>query len=323
MANPVINIDEIIAEFGAQYRGGGIGAQNLQTAIFQPEETRGLFMPWPTEDTVAYKATASITRVLQAFQKQFTPIGTAKFELEKIPLDRVKIDEYIAPDEIMPSFLGFLAGMGPVDRTQWGIVRYMIEQLIVNQYKEDLEVAEIFKGVTGAVTDGTAQLTGKSINGIRKKIRDGNTAGKTKKITMGTVPTDPVEFVEYVEDFINSIDEKYRFRLSGLQMNKTLRTRFKTGMRTKYNMNYNQVDSLVHVIDAENVEVNGLASMAGSDMIFTTFKQNMAAPEKWGNNAGVFDMQKFDRGVKLLSDWWIGVGFWYLPWVWHNDQDLA
>ncbi|MBS7565100.1 hypothetical protein KHS38_11855 [Mucilaginibacter sp. Bleaf8] len=323
MAYPKINIDQIIAEFGAQYRQGGIGQQNLQTAIFQPEETRSLFTPWPTEDTIVYKATASIKRVLQAFQKSFTPIGDVKFELESIALDRVKIDEYIEPDDIMPTFLGFLAGMGPVDRTQWGIVRYMIEELIVKQYKQDLEISEIFKGVKGPIIEGTPNLEGTSINGVRKKLRDGHTAGKTNMITMGTPPVDPVEFVEYVEDFIKQIPELYRFRMDGLTMNKTLRARFKEGMRLKYNVNYAQVSSLLTVLDAENIAINGVASMAGSNMMYATFKANTAAPEKWGANQQTFDMQKFDRGVKLLSDWWVGIGFWYLGWVWHNDQDLV
>ena len=322
MANPQINLDQIIAEFGMQYRQGGIGRQNLQTAIFQPEETRSLYQPWPTEDTIVYRATASIKRVLQSFQKGFTPIGDTKFELESIALDHVKIDEYFEPDDIMPTFLGFLAGPG-VDRSQWGIVRYMIEELIVNQYKQDLEVSEIFKGVKGVITEGTPSLEGKSINGIRKKIRDGHTAGKTNMITMGTPPTDPAEFVEYVEDFIKSIDELYRFRLDGLTMNKTLRARYKEGMRAKYNVNYQQTNSLLTVMDAENVSINGVASMAGSNMMYATFKMNKAAPEKWGANQNTFDMQKFNRGVKLLTDWWLGIGFWYLPWVWHNDQDLV
>jgi hypothetical protein len=323
MAYPKINLDEIIAEFGLQYREGGLGEQNLRVAIMQQPETLSRFEYYPTDDTVAYKATASISRVLQAYQVGFTPIGTTKFELEKIPLNRIKIDEAIVPDEIMPSYLGFLAKLGEVDRTKWGIVRYMIENLIIAKSKEDMEVSEIFKGETGVITPGTAQDAGKTIDGVRKKIRDGHTAGSTNMITMGAVPTDPVLFVEYVEDMVNQIPEIHRFLLDGFDMSQTLRTRFKVGMQKKYNMQYAQKSDLLVVNNAENIRINGLASMAGSEMIYGTMANNKAAPEKWGANKTVFDMQKENRAVKLLTDWWFGIGFWYLPYVYHNDRDLV
>lgn len=321
MSAPTINIDEIIAEFGAKYVQGSQGLQNLQTRIWQKSETDQLFGLWPTEDTVAYKATSSITRVLQSYQSGFTPIGDTKFELQPIPLYHVKIDEQITPQDLMPSWLGFLAD-GSLDPTQWGIVRYWLEELIVNKYKEDLELNEAFKGVFAAPTAGTPGASGTALNGIRKTIRDGHTASKTSMIAMGAVPTDPIDFVEYVESFILQIPELHRNLLDNLVMNKTLQGRFKQGMRSKYNLQYNQVSDLLTVIDT-NIKVSGVASQAGSDMLWTTMKANKANPQKWSKNQGIFDIQKQDRNVKALSDWWIGYGFWYLPYVYHTDQDLS
>lgn len=315
-----ITISEIIAEFGAKYVKGSQDMKNLQTAIWQKTETDQLFGLWPTEDTVAYKATAQITGVLQAFQKDFTPKSDTSFTLEKIPLYHVKIDEKIFPDEIMPSWLGFLAD-GKVKRSEWGIVRYWLEEMIVNKMKEDLEKNECFKGVTGVITPGTPTLDGKSLNGIRKTIRDGYTAGKTNMITMGAVPTDAVEFVDYVEDFIDQIPEIHADLIDVLPMNKTLFKRFRKGMRAKYNMNYDQAE-ITKVIDTD-ISVKGLASHAGSDMLWATMKANRANPQKWGGNVGVFDVQAIDRQVKALSDWWMGYGFWYLPYVYHTDRDLS
>src|SRR5690606_15684543 len=155
----------------------------------------------PTNDTIVYKATASIKRVLQRFQKDFTPIinGEVKFELESIPLCHVKIDELISPDELMPSWLGFLAS-NKLKREDWPIVRYITEKLIWPKYYEDLETEELFKGELGALVPGTATAAGASMDGIRKKIRLAYAAGKTNQIVLGAVPTDPVEFATYVED---------------------------------------------------------------------------------------------------------------------------
>ncbi|MBE7179276.1 MAG: hypothetical protein INR69_22935, partial [Mucilaginibacter polytrichastri] len=248
------------------------------------------------------------------------PIGDTLFELEKIPLHHVKVDVAEMPDDLMPSWLGFLVDNN-LKRSDWPFVKWWIEKLIVPKIQEDIEINEAFKGVRGTITSGTATAAGASIDGVRKTIRMGNTAGKTKLITMGAAPVDPVDFVNYIEDFVAQIPELYRNLLDGLNMSKTLRDRFKTGMRTKYNVNYAQIGELLTVIDTD-IKVNGSIAQAGSEMIWTTIKGNTARPVKFGENQGKFDIQLFERQVKLLSDWYVGYGFWYMPWVFHNDRDL-
>ena len=319
-----INIDEVVAEFGSYYVDGGQGMQNLQTVLMQRSVFTQSFPLLPTDSTVVYKATASIKRVLQAFQRKFTPIAgnEVKFELEKIELDRVKIDELISPDEIMPSWLGFLAE-NKLERKDWPIVRYISEQLIVKQYYADLELLESFKGVKGVIVDGTATAAGTSLNGVRKKIRDGFAAGKTKQIVLGAMPTDPVQVADYIENFVKNIPDLIRTELSEVSVSLKVERLYREGVRKKYNLNYEQKTNLSTLIDDPQITVKGYPAMDGSDLIFTTPKFNKANPMKAGDNQGRFDVQKQDRDVKLLSDWWIGLGFWYLPYVYHNDQDLV
>lgn len=319
-----INIDEIIAEFGNHYVNGGQGMQNLQTVLMQRSVFTQSFPLFPTENTIAYKATASIKRVLQAFQRKFTPIAgnEAKFELESIPLDHVKIDELISPDEIMPSWLGFLAE-NKLNRAEWPIVRFITEELIIKQYYSDLELLESFKGVKGAIVDGTATAAGTSLNGVRKKIRDGFAAGKTKQIVLGVIPNDPVQVADYLETFVKNIPDLIRVELSEISVSLKVERLYREGVRKKYNLNYEQKTNLSTLIDDPQITVKGYPAMDGSDLIFTTPKFNKANPMKAGDNQGRFDVQKQDRDVKLLSDWWIGLGFWYLPYVYHNDQDLV
>jgi hypothetical protein len=86
-----MDISAILAEFGAVYKAGGQGVKDLQTKIIQKSETDTMFPLRVTEDTKLEKSTVSHTRVLQRFQTKFTPIGQAKFELERIPLYKLKI----------------------------------------------------------------------------------------------------------------------------------------------------------------------------------------------------------------------------------------
>jgi hypothetical protein len=316
-----MDISAILAEFGAVYKAGGQGVKDLQTKLTQKSETDAVFGLRVTENTVLEKSTASHTRVLQSFQKGFTPLGSSKFELEKIPLYKLKVDVSEYPDEIEESWLGFLADSN-LSRKDWGYVKYWLEQLVLPQMQEDWEKFEVFKGVRTAPTTGTASASGTLINGIRKMIQLANAASKTNKVVLGAPPTDPVLFVEYMETFYKSIPELHRSALIGFNMSKTLRDRFKEGMRTKYNTNYAQVGSLLTIIDS-SIAVNGYESHAGSDMVWTTIKGNTAMGVKKPANETVFKVEESKREVVAMTDFYKGLGFWYYPYVYHNDRDLV
>ncbi len=319
-----INIDEVVAEFGEHYVDGGQGMQNLQAKYMERSQLVSSFPLLPTDDTVVYKATASITEVLQAFQTDFTPKtgSEVKFELESIPLTHVKIDVKISPDEIFPSWLGFLAS-NKLSREEWPIVRYMTEVLILGKYEEDLEMRSSFLGEKAVITPGTATSAIGSMNGIRKLIRDAFALGKTNSIALGTVPTDAVAFCNYVEAFVEAIPDLLREHIKEISMSTKLERLYRKGVRAKYNQNYDQKKNLATLIDDEHIVVKGYPGIGASKLIYATPDDNKANPMKAPENQGRFDVQKLDRTVKLLSDWWIGLGFWYYGYVFHNDQDLA
>jgi putative N-acetylmannosamine-6-phosphate epimerase len=201
-------------------------------------------------------------------------------------------------------------------------VKFWLEQLVLPQSQADWENFEVFKGVVGAITSGTATDAGTQVNGIRQLLRVANAASKTNKVVLGAPPTDPVLFVEYMETFYKSIPELHRNVLDGFSMSTTLRDRFKEGMRKKYNSNYAQVGSLVTIIDS-SVQVGGYASHAGSDMIWTTIKGNKALGVKKPQNETVFKIEESKREVVAMTDFYKGLGFWYYPYVYHNDRDLV
>lgn len=316
-----MDIQAIIAEFGTVYRPGGQGVKDLQTKIIQKSVTDQSFTTRVTEATVLEKSTVSHTRVLQRFQKSFTPIGSAKFELEKVPLYKLKVDVAEFPDEIEETWLGFLSDSN-LSRKDWPFTKYWLEKLVVPQMQSDWEIYEVFKGEIGTITSGTATAAGTQVNGIRKLIRLANAASKTNKIILGAPPTDPVLFVEYIETMYKSIPELHRNELDSIDMSTTLRDRFKEGMRKKYNMQYNQVNDLLTVIDTM-VKIKGNPSQEGSDLIWTTMAANKVMGIKKPTNESVFKIEEAKREVIAMTDFYKGLGFWYYPYVYHNDRDLV
>lgn len=319
-----INIDEVVQEYGDHYIDGGQGIQQLQEVIMERTDKLKIYPLYPTNDTILRFATSKIGGVLQAFQKDFTLLNGNEVEFipQDVPLYHFKIDESISPDEIMPSWLGFLAE-NKLDRSEWPIVRYIVEKLIWPKFYEELETEEVFKGVQGTITPGTALGAGHVMNGIRKQIRDGYAAGLTNQITLGAVPTDPVDFVTYVENFVKAIPKRIRKHIKHVEMSSENEELFRIGNDEKYNTNYERQPNTSTVRNNSNITVFGSDDMEGSDMIYATIHTNKVCGMKAMENRGRFDVQKNHRNVDLMTDFYIGVGVKYLPYLYHNDQDLA
>lgn len=317
-----IVITDIITEFGNYYRPGGQGLKDLMKKLMQKSVTESYFPRRITEATVLEKALVEFARALQRFQKQWTPIGGATLTPAKIPLFKLKIDEEFYPDEIEESWLGFLADNN-LDRKQWPIVRYMVEGAL-DKAQEDLELLEIYKGVVGTITPGTATAAGESLNGIRKTINDAITAGGVTPVALGAIPTDPADFVTYVEDLVKSAPRLLINQLDHVFMDQDRAELFRDGMTAKYNVNYLAVeDAKLTKMRHNNITVVGLPSMDGSDKIWATPKFNRQMGIKKPANEGIMRIENVDRLVKIYTDYYKGYGFWIDEYIVTNDQDLA
>jgi hypothetical protein len=199
--------------------------------------------------------------------------------------------------------------------------------------KEDDELDTTFKGVF-ALPSGPDQLLGVpgtptgARNGIRKYIRDYNTAGKfaveNTVISLGVPPTDPVQFVTYMETYYYSIPEKFRPFIKWFAMSQTLATRYKQGMRLKYDVNYEQTKGVRAYIIDTMCEIKGFASHNGSAMIWTTVEGNAIGFIKNPENEGTFDLETRDiYEILMATDWYEGYNFINPYWIWVNGQDLV
>lgn len=326
----MLRVDDLLTAFGNYYKEGNINVQNLHTQIFQTADTAALFPTAPTNSTRIDEVNGLLTSVLQPFYAKFSHLGAMDFKPHSWDLDQVKINVEMVPDVLVRTALGFLTKRG-VDVKDSPIVS-LIPQYLIMQAQEDDENQVIFKGVRKDVTttNQNSNLPGAVVDsrtGIRHKIRLFNQAGLFTSlgsmVAMGAVPTDPVLFVTYMETLYYSIPEKYRKYIKWFAMSTTLRLRFRTGMRIKYNMNYPQAPELSMIIDTD-VKILGFTSHDGSDMIWTTVDGNQYGRKKNPTNALVFDVHKKDSyTIQFATDWHEGQDFINPAWIWTNGHDLA
>lgn len=316
-----MNIEDIITEFGAFYLNNGQNMARLVKLLHRDSVTDSVLTPFKTDETVYRAAQSKMGRVLQPFQKAWTPIKSLVFVAVQIEQFKMKIDTEEHPDELEGSWLGFLAGDG-IERKDWPFVKWLVEIHLLPKAKEDYEMNEIYYGVYQAPVAGTPGAAGTAMNGIRKAINDGIAGNRIDPIVLGAIPTDPLDFVEYVEEFFDRINKAYWRIPMQLCMNEDLERRFFRGCDLKYgkNSDYKEMGGKVKYT---NSTVIGLPSMQGSNKLWCTPKENALHLGKKTQNQRAMNIQSVDRLVKLFTDWWSGVGFLIPEIVFTDDVDLV
>jgi len=301
-----IIITDVLTEYGEFYLDHGQNMTNLTKKLFRPSKTASYFGLRPTTQTTYRMADAEIERVLQPFQKQFTPTGNLTFKPWASDLFNVKIDKAEYPDEIVDAWTGFLEGEGIV-REEWPFVRWMLEEHVIPKAIEDFELNEAFAGEFVAPTPGTPGAAGTAMDGIAAQFtRMGN---RKKTISMGLAPTTDAETVEYIEDFFAQIDKEERKLIDHVFVNEDMHLRYRRGKRSKYNMNYQMEADLDRLIDFPNCTVEGLPSHGTSDLIWATRANNRIRPLKKSDTAKPVVKEFSARQVSIYSDWWTVLAF--------------
>lgn len=315
-----MNVSAIVAAFGAYYIASAERREILQK-IYQPSETDAALTLVPTTDSVLRRGKIRTTSVLQAFQKQFTPQGAATLGGRQIDLHPLKIDVVEYPDDLMDTWVQFLAGMDSAKRTEWPFIRWWIENEIIPKSIEDWEIDGVFKAVKGSVTPGTPLPAAQALNGLRhcinQEIQD---TGDITPFEIGPIETDPIAFVEQVEAFVSMIPQLTKRFITQLNMSHTLAERFATGSDKIYNTNYASQDW--SMVRRSRIKVNGLASMEGSDKMWCTLQGNAVVGYRRSRLATTFEVEGVDRQVKIYTDFDKGVGIWEPQYFYTNNDDL-
>lgn len=316
-----MTITDLKTEYGAYINHGQNANDILKKAQFGGE-TGEICTIVTTDDTVIRKGSASMSRVLQPFQKAFTPTGGITVSPSPIQLYKLKVDVQEYPDELEDSWLGFLAS-NDTDRKAWPFTRWLVEMFILAQAAEDLELNEVFAGEYAAPTPGTAGAAGTAMEGLRKILNDLIDGATITPTNTGAIEAVNTDFVTQVEDwFETAVDNQYKRLPLTIEMSLANAIKFRRGNRAKYNMSYDQVSELEAFADRPNVRIVGLPSWGTSDKILCTPRENLImGVKRWSGNQLENMVESEDRKVKIFADFWRGVGFIMPELIWTNELD--
>lgn len=314
-----ITTTALVAEFGAFYKKGTQNVADLMQKLYKVAEFDELFTYTPTEDTVIRKMPVTTDAVLQGFQKAFTAKGGTTIGALEIPLYHIKADDSIYPDDIEATYAGFLAA-NSLNRADWPISKFVAD-LFIKQMVEDID-ANAYGAVYAAPTAGTAGAASAAFQGFKKTIQLAIASGALAAgnvIATGALSTDPETFVGQIETFVAGIDADIRKKMPiTIAMSNALETRYKNGMRLKYNIGWQMVTELLSNINHPNIVIKGFNSMSGSK-IFASTKAAMVLGIKRGSQDVKAEESK--REVALMHDHWRGYGCSDWRFFWTNDLE--
>jgi hypothetical protein len=317
-----LQIADVVAQFGAYYLNQGQNLARLYQLLRSTTNTEMMFTPVNTDDTLWRAAKTLFSRVVQPFQKAFTPLAGVTFVPVAIQQFKMKVDAQEYPDELEATWLGFLDG-AEIDRKAWPFVRWYCEIYLIPQVKQDIEMNEIFQGVFVAPTAGTPGAAGTSMNGLKKTINDHITAGRITPITTGAfVTTNPESVTEQMEAFADGIHKDYWNIPMMLGCSESIARAFLRGQERKYGKNI-AGGALGLTINNTNITLQPLTSHRTTSKIWCTPKANAIQLRKRMQNQTAIQVESVDRLLKFFTDFSMGIGFIIPEIVFTNDVELV
>lgn len=298
---------DLVTQFGDHYIPEGQNESRLLAAIRQPSVTAGYAKPIIYDGDLYRFSNTVLDEVVQSFQKGFTPKGDLEFKPNEIRLRNIKIDLSLYPDDVKSSWLGFLAGKEANERAQWPIVRYMLENEVVPQMKQDMETKAYFKGVYAAPTAGTAGASSAVIDGVKQLLEAGIADSSMKQIALSAVPSATNAF-DLIEEFVDNFDSKLDAIPMRVYVTKKMLREYLRDKRNTHGTDVNYSAEKVTIDFADNVELVALPSMAGENYIWATPKDNFLYLRR-ANGMKSPKVEESKREVFLMLDWWEGLGF--------------
>lgn len=302
----------IVTEYGAYYLNSGQNMARLKQLLMFTRKSSQYFTQIKIDDSIYQMALATVTSLVQSFQKGFTPKGDFTFTPNKIQLYKMKADIEIYPDDIEDSWLGFLSS-NSLSRKEWPLIRYLLESFILTKIQEDMELKEIYKGSYVAPTTNTAGVTGQSMNGLKKSLQ---AASVNHDTTVGAL--DASTIYDQLEKAYDLVSEVYQ----GMEMNIHVSPKWERAfLKDKRSLGYYTINGpgqIDNTLDFAPGKVVGLPSMIGTDDWFITPKQNLLHLNKRGENQGSVLVEESKRCVNIMTDWYEGIGLGVNEIVWTN-----
>lgn len=312
-----ITITDIVSQYGNYYIDAGQNKKSLLTLMKQKTVTTNYATTKIINDTLYRFANTYFGELIQQFQSQFTPKGTATFKPNEIKLRNIKVDVFLTPDEIVESWMGFLSDKNEQDRKNWPLVKYLIEEWIVPQTHHDLETIAYGKGVYEAPTVGTAGAALEVMDGIIKLVEDGLANVDQPMNTVALPAFVPANTFDNIEAFVDEIDAPFNTMPFYVFVDPKIEKDYWRDKRNTHGSDTNYGDGKAKTIDfMPNMEIVGLPSLAGTGAVIATPKGNFLHIRRTSGIPAPLIGAKDLRQVQIGFDWWEALGFGYNELVW-------
>jgi hypothetical protein len=323
-------------QFGAYYQPRGQNAERLRKLLMQNTTAfDAQFTTMPMNGDVLETGLMTHGRVLQAFKPKWSPLGQLQGTPRKTALRRVKINVEEIPDQLVNTWLGFLAdaeGKDPnVNRATWPFVRWYVEKYLIPQAKQD-QYYEAYYGVwADPGTDATPSAEGTALDGIMFQLNTDIDNGDITTIPTGALDTDPEAFLEQVEAFAEQIDNRYRGEMLDINMHDTYAQRFKAGLEEKNLLTPNEVKgtNMYTLPKRTNIRVvghfNWLQGVGGapSEKFLCAPKGILVKAVRTGSKEdSTLRLEQVDYTLKMFNDWHVLYTYMDPRVVFTNDQEL-
>lgn len=310
IAGNSVDASEIVAQFGAQYKNNGQNMARILKRIYQRSFTASLCRKVQTNETVYQWAEDSISEAVQPYQQSWTPKGVLKLTPREIFLRRMKIDKEVSPDEVVASWLEFLADLNDAERKNWPLIIYMWDRELTRK-EADMENKVYYKGVYQAPTTGVAGDAVDIMDGLKVQAIDAVSKGGTDYTSLiGTL--DEADIFDQIETLSSKILEEHQEILEGEQMiilmSSYWRYKYLKARRDTLGQNVNYDPNKLTVDFLDNLQIVGTPSMTGTKDLIVTTKNNLihlynrSTPPKPA-------MTESKRKVDMYTDWREAIGF--------------
>lgn len=317
----VLTTDKIVEEYGKYYEKAGQNRQRLVRALMTPSVTlEKNARRIPTEETIYKAADFTTSSVVQPYSHDFTPMGNLEFIPNPVYLRQVKTDVQIVPNEIEESWLGFLAANN-CSIKDWPIVRFIMEEFLKNQIEQDRELKMVYNGVYNP--SDTERKPENCLDGIHKLLVDGAAAHYPINVIEGIGELSADTVFDQVENFNAKIPSRYFNEKLTLFMAPEMALEY---LRNKREKGYYQIkgdEEIGYRIDFTNHTIFGSPAMAGTKHLWASVQRNLLWLTKRYQPVSNIQIQVFDRVVKLLLDWWEGLGFACNQMVWASEPTVG
>jgi hypothetical protein len=174
--------------------------------------------------------------------------------------------------------------------------------------------------VYAAPADGTAGAVAESMNGIRKILRDGVSAGRVNDLAFGNFTTGNI--VERIESIADSLPAVFDTVPVTFHVSPYWKTAYQRDKRGQFGGNVDYNAESVTIDFKPNMKIKGDPSMADTNDLWLSPDFNFVHVKKIAGMSPI-QLQTFDRQVKFLTDWNEGVGFLVEELVYFHDSAEA